>query len=260
MKPKRQRSRAYPAFALGECIQWASTVRSELGCTALSRSAIAWALGFKGLNGASARRIAAMSYFGLFERDNKGLKLSALSDRILKPLSDEEKRKAVVQAFLAPVLYAELMARFKLDGRIPTLLPNILARDYGILDAAARDAAEAFLASGRFAEVISAEGQIGQREPQAALGEGEAEPPPAQDAFLPAEAGKGLRHEHDGAGGEQDFRLALTRGRYAHFRVPADLSMVDIQLIRTQVEVWALQATLAEHAGGGSEDARPEEV
>lgn len=247
VEDKKKRSRSYPGYSLEECIRWARLLRAEMGSGPHDRNSIARALGSTGLTGASTRKIGAMVHFGLLNRDSDGYSLSNLSERILRPVEETERRKGLIEAVTHPDLYAELFQRFDNDKRLPSRLANILVRDHGIEDSAAEDATRIFVASGRFAGLLDEEGRIvslvsTQRHQIPALGSDTAS---AGSDITERPVSDSTIAEHV-AGELQQFRFALTRDRIAYLTVPFELSAHDILLIRKQVELLSLQVELAE--------------
>lgn len=147
------RSSGYPGFALDECVEGVQKVKQELGNGSSSRDLIAKAMGYSGLTGASGTKISACVHFGLLDRTGNAYALSELSRRVLTPLSDDERREAVVEAMRAPVLYNKLIEAYA--GRaLPGMLENILVRDYKIIDNSAKRAAEIFKKSLEYAGML----------------------------------------------------------------------------------------------------------
>lgn len=256
MGVERERSRAYPAYPLQECVEWVNAVRSQLGSKGLSREAIAKALGSKSLNGASQRKIAAMMYFGLLARGDDGISLTSLSEGITKPISDEERSSAIIDAFYEPILYRDLLERFEPDGQVPQLLANILSRDFGIVDSVAESAGKVFMDSARYAGIVDSEGRIVQHLPE--KGEKEEKPTGSQgglglDWLFPFKGSdKPTAADQAPMAAEQAFQLALTGGRRAFLKVPSDLTADDVKLIRAQIDVLELQAQIRQQNSDNS--------
>ncbi|MGB8276414.1 MAG: hypothetical protein WCF20_00535 [Methylovirgula sp.] len=125
---KRIRSPNYPALSLPEAVEKITTLYRNLHNHSAPREVIAKALGYAGLNGASATVISALNKYGLLERIGDDHKISDRAKRILNPLSEEEKTQAIREAAFDPPLFAELSEKF--PGRIPNedLLKNYLSR------------------------------------------------------------------------------------------------------------------------------------
>ncbi len=125
---KRVRSPNYPAISLTEAIGRIESIYREINRHAGPREVIAKAMGFGGLNGASATVISALHKYGLLDRDGDEVRVSDRALRILHPHSDSERSAAVVEAGRAPSLFAELAEKF--PGRVTNqdLLKNYLIR------------------------------------------------------------------------------------------------------------------------------------
>ena len=67
-KKHTERSSPYPSSNLETAIEDVATLRERLGKGPYSREEAAQALGYKGVNGISASRIASCGYFGLLSR------------------------------------------------------------------------------------------------------------------------------------------------------------------------------------------------
>jgi len=125
---KRLRSPNYPAIGLPEAVERIGVLYRTLHNHGAPREMIARALGYAGLNGASATTISALNKYGLLDRDGEELKVSDRARRILTPLSEEERALAIREAAFLPPLFAELAEKF--PGRVPNdeLLRNYLSR------------------------------------------------------------------------------------------------------------------------------------
>ena len=95
---------------------------------AAPREVVAKAMGYAGLNGASATSVSALHKFGLLEKAGEEVKLSDRAMRILAPHSVSEREEAIREAAQEPELFRELTERF--PGKIPNddLLKNYLIR------------------------------------------------------------------------------------------------------------------------------------
>ncbi|MDP2647908.1 MAG: hypothetical protein Q8P35_01550 [Candidatus Yanofskybacteria bacterium] len=151
---KKERSTAYPGITLEESISAVEQLSTNLGSGPYSREAAAQALGYKGLSGASASKVAALIHFGLLEKTGNTYSQAQLARRILFPVSDEDKRAAIVEAALSPRLYKNLVEKY--DGKsLPAQLNNILIHDFGIIAASSAGAAATFRSSLKFAGLLA---------------------------------------------------------------------------------------------------------
>ena len=153
VQKKRERSTAYPACSLETSLGDVTKLKERLGKGPYSREAAAKALGYSGINGISAGRIAACVHYGLLTRSGSTYYISDLASRIINPTSESEKSLAIAEAFQVPALYSKLIQAY-MNEALPTMLPNILARNYGIADKAASNAAQTFRESAEFAGML----------------------------------------------------------------------------------------------------------
>ncbi len=126
---KRIRSPNYPALGLPEAVEKVSTIYRAMHTHAGPREVIAKAMGYTGLNGASATAISALHKFGLLEKVGEEIKVSERAMRILAPHSPAERAQAIREAAREPALFAKIAERF--PGRMPNedLLKNYLIRE-----------------------------------------------------------------------------------------------------------------------------------
>jgi len=108
------------------------------------RVTVSEALGHRSaMSGTVGLKIGSLTHFGLLERISRGLKISGLAKQILIPRDEGEKREAMAEAAKKPSLYMELCEEF--EGKaLPELLPNILARQYGVSPGNAKEVAKVF--------------------------------------------------------------------------------------------------------------------
>ena len=153
LKKPKSRSTAYPGVTLEEAIEAAKTLRNNLGAGPYSRESAAIALGYGGINGASGTKIAACAHFGLLIREGNVYRQSELADQILVATSDEERLAGIRVAFTKPALYKKLADEYN-DKALPKMLDNILVRQHGITERAAKEAASLFIKSAEHAGVL----------------------------------------------------------------------------------------------------------
>jgi hypothetical protein len=126
---KRIRSPNYPALGLPEAVEKVAAIYRNIHTHASSREVVAKAMGYTGLNGASATAVSALHKFGLLEGRGDEIKVSERAMRIMHPQSQTERTEAIREAAVLPPLFAELRGRF--PGRHPNddLLRNFLLRN-----------------------------------------------------------------------------------------------------------------------------------
>ena len=90
----RIRSPNYPTIGLAIAIEKARAVLKTEGKNAVAREAIAKALGFGSLNGASATMLSALSKYGLLENVGEGESKTAL----VKEKEEKEGERMVVES------------------------------------------------------------------------------------------------------------------------------------------------------------------
>jgi len=152
-KKQRERSTAYPSSSLEEALELTRQLRDKLGIGPHKRSAAAVGIGYSGVSGASAAKIAAMTHFGLLDRTGDTYTISDIAKRILFPISDEDRMMAIIEAARKPQLYSQLLEKYA-GERIPSMLQNILHITYGVSVSAAPNAADIFIKSMRFARLM----------------------------------------------------------------------------------------------------------
>ena len=105
----RIRSPNYPQIELSDAIILADTIHKKEGTNFTSREALAELLGYSSVNGASDKKIGAMTAYGLLERNaDRELRVSKLALSILHPESLEEKIDALMEAVTSPNLFREI--------------------------------------------------------------------------------------------------------------------------------------------------------
>lgn len=150
---KRERSSRNPLGNLEEAVKALETVNKALGKGPYSRDSVAQALGYSGVHGRSGRKVAALVQFGLLNREGNKYSQSDLASRILFPVSDQDKIEAIIIAVKSPTLYAKLIAKYE-NQSLPTLLANIMAREYGINSKNSEEAAKTFKESLEYAGIF----------------------------------------------------------------------------------------------------------
>ena len=226
-----ERSRAYPGVALDDCIENARKIRRGLGTGEYDRSAIAKAMGMA--TATAIRPTAALCHFGMLSRRGKKYSLTELGKALIDPLEGEFDRLAR-QAVESPSLYAELLDRFRSEGRVPQQLSTVLHRQYEITDKASDLAADVFLQSLQFANLVDSNYNFVRTESPATRVEVTAKDEPESESSETRISG---RFSDD----SQHFRFRLTGGGFAELLVPAVLKMHDIQIIRKQIDMLEAQ-------------------
>jgi hypothetical protein len=254
---RRERSKAYPVLTLREAEDALGTVRRELGTGAWDRDPVAQALGHAhGRGGLAARKVSALTQYGLLRRRNGRYSFTPLGDALVHPRDEEEHRQALREALEQPALFAALLEGYAAAEQVPRRLHHVLVRDHGITDGASGRAAEIFLRSARYAGVLDAEGRVLTPLPGAVEETpGAGTEPGTFSGSVPSEpaapsAPEATREEASGRrGGEaptQRFEIALGGGRRAVLELPAELRPRDLEVLRKQLEVLELQVRAEE--------------
>ncbi|HEY2155712.1 MAG TPA: hypothetical protein VGH33_08780 [Isosphaeraceae bacterium] len=154
-RPRRERSTRYPGVPLSDCVELAKFIEAR-GLDGLSAPDIASALGYKNIKtNTFSARLSAARQFGLLTLANDGYSLTSLAKAILHPVDPSDLPRLYRQALVEPPIYAELVERLG-DKRVPevAILGNVLYHNHQIIASAKESAAEAFLASARFAGAL----------------------------------------------------------------------------------------------------------
>ncbi|MBZ0245191.1 MAG: hypothetical protein K8H85_04520 [Cyclobacteriaceae bacterium] len=236
METKRERSAAYPSITLEDAVKFTQTIAKNFPSPQeLTRDDIATVL--KKKTASVVREVATCSHFGLLERTKNGYKISSLFKAINHPVSKDEERKSLVEAFRTPKLYNELIEKYD-NHAVPSDLKPLLIRFHGISEKVAAEAADIFFSSGIYcgaingnilntnlsdlkivdndkfedAEVIDIEDKSHQK-------------------FLPP-----VKKE-----GQEQLPIRLTGlGRYAFLTYPSEINEKDIEILKKQIEVLEL--------------------
>lgn len=229
----------YPADGLEAAIGMVAEIKAAIGLSAASRETLVEALGYKSINGASARKLAVLTHFGLLDRVGKGTsKISELGRRVLMPTSESDKAQAIAEAAKTPSLFGELFERFK-GNAVPSLLPNLLAREFGVFHGAAESASKTFRETMEFAGllrngVLHEETESTTSSPAPQDGDGTAGTGSASDPGAPQPEGR--EDPVNAVTGVQKYTIALDgSGRVARIEIAIPVSAMDLR----RVERWA---------------------
>jgi hypothetical protein len=206
-------------------------VKEAVGLTAASRETLAEALGYRSLNGASGRKVAALSHFGLLDRSGRGSsKVSELGRRILMPVNGSDLSQAIAEAAKKPTLFSQLFERLK-GQSIPSLLPNLLTREFGVFHGSAESVAETFRATMEYAGLLRNGILTDEAAPNLA------EAPDSRDTdSRPKDEENELSEPPIAKSGLQRYTMALDgTGRVARIEIPLHVSDTDLR----RIERWA---------------------
>lgn len=228
-RTRRERSTKYPGVPLSDCVELAKFIESR-GLDGLTATDIATSLGYKNIKtNTFSARLSAARQFGLLVLRDEGYSLTPLAKSILHPVDPAELPRLYRQAFLEPPIYAELVERMG-DKRVPdvAILGNVLYHNHQIIASAKEGAAEAFLASARFAGVLGEDHVLRVREQPA--------PPPA----VPAPEAKPARRPSSDV--RIDLRLwGIDEGKVVRVRAPEAITAESferlLQALRLHVRI-----------------------
>jgi hypothetical protein len=154
-RSRRERSTRYPGVPLADCVELCKFIESR-GLDGLTAADIASALGYKNIKtNTFSARLSAARQFGLLTLASEGYSLTSLAKSILHPVDLSDLPRLYRQALLEPPIYADLVERLA-DKRVPdaAILGNVLYHNHHIIASAKEPAADAFLASARFAGAL----------------------------------------------------------------------------------------------------------
>lgn len=155
-----KRSNAYPFITLSQSLEIAEVVYKNAGNSYLSGEQIAKIL--KRSFGSITQKLGSCVQYGLLELKSKvGYRSAEICKQIFKPINEAEKRKALVECFQKPKLYAELITKFS-GSHLPSpqVLPNILDRHHNVFDEAATRASNIFFENLRELNLLNSNNEI----------------------------------------------------------------------------------------------------
>lgn len=146
------RSPAYPSASLRDALGGVSKIYARYRLSSVDRVVAAKLLGYSGINGPSAKTMAALAHYGLVERAGKGeMRVTARAQSILYANSPEERLDGLREAALEPDLFRELRDRFP-DFIPPSDGVETYLHRKGFNQSAIRPAAKAYLDTMLFIE------------------------------------------------------------------------------------------------------------
>jgi hypothetical protein len=115
---KRPRSPNYPSISLPEALQQLRHLFDRIQKYKAPKDLVIKAIGYSGLNGASASAISAHTKYGILDRlEGDEFKISDLGMKLLFHENPAEYAASLHQAARSPALFSELMAEF--PGGVP---------------------------------------------------------------------------------------------------------------------------------------------
>lgn len=144
------KSVSHPYISLEEAVLVSVQIRQKIGAGPFDRLTLAQAMGHESLSGPASRKIASLYQFGLISRDGGSYSQTPLAERILFPVSDADKIKALAESAKSPKIYARLTEQYA-GQPLPEMLPNILIHSYKIHSGVAKNVASSFRKTVEFA-------------------------------------------------------------------------------------------------------------
>ena len=160
-RSRRERSTRYPGVPLSDCVDLCKFIESR-GLDGLTAGDVATSLGYKNIKtNTFSARLSATRQFGLISLVDDGYFLTPAAKAILHPVDPADLPRLYRQALAFPPIYADLVERLS-DKRVPeaAILGNVLYHTHQIIASAKEAAAEAFLASARFAGALGEDGVL----------------------------------------------------------------------------------------------------
>ena len=118
MKHKGHRNPRFPKLTLQEAISRIEKLQEALGKTLATALSLAKELDYASLSGTSRTVLSSLSCYGLLEREGQLHCVSDLARRIVRPISESGKFKALLQASTTPALLKTISTEYRhLSGR-----------------------------------------------------------------------------------------------------------------------------------------------
>jgi hypothetical protein len=115
----RIRSPNYPQVELQDAVDLVRTIFGKEGQNFTPREVVAELLGYSSVNGASEKKMSAITAYGLLDRNSeRELRVSDLAMKILHPENEQEEIGALAEAALSPNLFQEIHEKW------PDTLPS----------------------------------------------------------------------------------------------------------------------------------------
>lgn len=242
MNPERERSRSYPVVDLEGALELLGGLAS-LEAEKADRKTLTKLLGYtSGSGGVAARKVGALVQYGLIDRHAGSYCLSLRASRLRRASNGSAEYRAAVQATLErPPLFGWILERYRRTGRIPDNLDEVLAREYGVTARASQEAANVFLRSARFADVLDFEGNFV-----------EASSSPAINTRKPLDGGKPTTVQAPAASDTPDtwkgrLDLPLTNRRTAWLVFPSILTEEDVEVLERRLRFELEAETLRKY-------------
>lgn len=156
-KPVRSRYQ-FPSYDLGVARQIAEKVEYE-GAGQLTRATLAMSIRASVKSSGFRLKIYAARQFQLLTKEGEYLATTPLAKAIFKPTTEEERRKKMMEAFMAIPLFNAVATRFRGQPLPPSqTFRNILEREFGVEHNRVSEAERVLTDSAREAGLISQSG------------------------------------------------------------------------------------------------------
>lgn len=110
---KRKRSPNFPGFSLSQSVGLAEKFYKSAGQSPIKeRSNLAIAIGYKSLNGASVKAIGSLNAYGLIEKSDNGYRISEIGLKIIKPISESDRKLQLRSCALRPKIFASIFEKY----------------------------------------------------------------------------------------------------------------------------------------------------
>lgn len=146
VKSAVQRSHAYPSFTIQDSVELVKKIYTQLGVSSYqTRETIAKVLNLSPdtLN----KKLSTSVQYNLLDlKAREGYKATPLFIKLYKPLNEEERKEALLQALRSPKLYAALLEEYN-NNIVPSVVgvSTNLYRNHNISDSASEKAAQVFI-------------------------------------------------------------------------------------------------------------------
>lgn len=251
-----QRGRTSPSHTLEDAIDGIVRVYRALGTTSHSREDAAQAMGYKAGSGAANSRVGSLTHFTLLDRQGASYAVTELARRIIEHTDDRDRELAIAEAATAPSLYCELVDRF--DGQpLPPMLPNILARDYGVVPKNTQEVAARFEETLRFAGLLR-DGKVWAKveEDDQAVTSGHAKVSDTEQTKTSEIAEKSsVSAAAPSVPSNGGYRVPLTKKREAVLFLPRPVEISDLRRIKSWIDL--MEDVLTESEGEPAQE-KPE--
>lgn len=246
----RRRSRGYPGHDLSKAVEFLRKIKEAIGLGQCKREDLAEALGHvkvtghAKVSGPAGRKIGCLTHFGLMDVQAGGIyQASRLAQKILTPTDDAEGKAALVEAFKFPSLYKELYSRYA-DSKLPSLLPNILVREFGIVEKKADSVVRNFRASAKFigfleGDVLKAKDDESSATPanmaginSSSVDTNQGTPSPSS----PQTSAPGIGNA-PGASNEPQYKIPLSGRRVGSLTLPLGVDKSDLERIKSWIDL-----------------------